>query len=83
VENLPFEVDFNDQLFVLHDNMTMRRFDNVRQVTALIEYVINECSGHSNVSVDNFAVLSGHVMSLGVLSSMMTRIGILRKMISE
>lgn len=80
VENLPFEAEYTDQLFVLHESMTLRRFEKMEQVTSLIEYVISNCEGLSRVGTGNFAVLSGHIMSLGALNSMMTRINLIRRM---
>ena len=80
VSNLPFEVDDEDYVFVIHDSAVLRQFRKMTQATALIEFVIQGCSTEYAADTGNFVIITGRALSIGMVSSLMTRVDLLRRM---
>jgi len=80
VSNLPFEVADEDYIFVIHDSAVLRQFRKMTQATALIEFVVQSCSTEYAADTGNFVIITGRALPIGMVSSLMTRVDLLRRM---
>jgi len=75
--NLPFEAEIDDEIFVVHDTLTLRRFDKMTQAVSFIEYIIRESP---RITIDSSLIITGRSLPMGTVSSFMTRVGMIRSM---
>lgn len=80
-ENLPFEADYGDEIFVMHKSLSLRRFNSMRQVTVLVESMMHSASTITE-GLDTFVILTGRALPQATIDSLFTRVNLLRRMAS-